>query len=320
MKKLIPARSVATAICAGTAVVALALSASPAFATASKAGTVEETLAIIAPETLDNLAQPTVTDEAAEHIANDAVATVPLDASEGIRIASADSDLKIGLPFAEEAAPLETDTDAIIAFDNGNESSTAAVVHDDGSVQITTIIESAAAPKRFDYPVAVPEGGALTLESNGFVAITNAAGDLVGGAAPAWARGADGKAVSTHYEVDGATLTQVVDHAETSAYPVVADPWLGITLISSAKWTTRDKRGKTLVVVPTAWGRATTNTAGAITAGWNEVKQKAPSANTTQMYWQYACHQQFAPLKASWNLDTWVRRTSYADSIKNLCN
>lgn len=76
----------------------------------------------------------------------------------------------------------------------------------------------------------------------------------------------------------------------------------------------------TLVVVPTAWGRATTNTAGAITAVWNEVKQKAPSANTTQMYWQYACHQQFAPLKASWNLDTWVRRTSYADSIKNLCN
>lgn len=39
-----------------------------------------------------------------------------------------------------------------------------------------------------------------------------------------WALDANGKPVPTHYEVNGTTLTQVVEHAAGTAYPVVADP------------------------------------------------------------------------------------------------
>jgi hypothetical protein len=40
----------------------------------------------------------------------------------------------------------------------------------------------------------------------------------------------------------------------------------------------------------------------------------------SQLQWQYICHQKFAFLKATWNLDTWVRRGSYADSVAHKCN
>jgi len=40
----------------------------------------------------------------------------------------------------------------------------------------------------------------------------------------AWAVDANGEAVATHYEIDGTTLTQVVDTDGQTAYPVVADP------------------------------------------------------------------------------------------------
>lgn len=40
----------------------------------------------------------------------------------------------------------------------------------------------------------------------------------------AWAVDANGQAVATHYEIDGTTLTQVVETDARTAYPVVADP------------------------------------------------------------------------------------------------
>ncbi|WKB36474.1 hypothetical protein QS257_05045 [Terrilactibacillus sp. S3-3] len=45
---------------------------------------------------------------------------------------------------------------------------------------------------------------------------------------PAWAKDANGNNVHTHYEVNGDTITQVIDTDNTTAYPVVADPnWGG---------------------------------------------------------------------------------------------
>lgn len=70
----------------------------------------------------------------------------------------------------------------------------------------------------------------MTLTETGVVVITDGAGNFAGGVAPAWAKDANGNAIATHYEISGDTLTQVVDHSGTDAYPIVADPWLGIQL------------------------------------------------------------------------------------------
>ena len=44
---------------------------------------------------------------------------------------------------------------------------------------------------------------------------------------PAWAKDAEGKSVPTHYEINGNTITQVVEFDENTAFPVVADPAVG---------------------------------------------------------------------------------------------
>ncbi|HHQ2480884.1 TPA: hypothetical protein ACSPJ7_005266 [Bacillus cereus] len=42
--------------------------------------------------------------------------------------------------------------------------------------------------------------------------------------APAWAKDADGKPISTHYKVEGNDLIQIIDSDENKAFPVIADP------------------------------------------------------------------------------------------------
>jgi len=55
--------------------------------------------------------------------------------------------------------------------------------------------------------------------------------------APPWAKDAAGENVKTHYQLNGSVLTQTVEHqAPGVAYPVLADPWLGVDLIDHFQW------------------------------------------------------------------------------------
>ncbi|OUE29517.1 hypothetical protein BFL35_15015 [Clavibacter michiganensis] len=49
-----------------------------------------------------------------------------------------------------------------------------------------------------------------------------------------WALGADGKPVSTHFSLEGDTLTQTID-AEGAAFPVVVDPLVTLGLANAAQ-------------------------------------------------------------------------------------
>ncbi|MCU1529106.1 MAG: hypothetical protein JWP75_2869 [Frondihabitans sp.] len=55
-------------------------------------------------------------------------------------------------------------------------------------------------------------------------------------------------------------------------------------------------------------------------ACWEEAKTRVPCSNTISRWWRYKCRHSFAPLKATWILDGWVRRNSYLDSITHKCN
>lgn len=159
--------------------------------------------------------------------------TVPWAATEDVTLSSPIHDLSVTLPFAEQAGTGTVVDEGVTAFDNGNASATVPVVREDGSLQILTVIDSADAPTRYDYGFSVPDGGAMTIREDGVVIITDADGGFAGGVAPAWAKDANGAPVPTHYEVTGKTLTQVVDHNTETAFPVVADPWAGITLFQN---------------------------------------------------------------------------------------
>ncbi|MFT3876539.1 MAG: hypothetical protein QM708_08980 [Propioniciclava sp.] len=227
-------------------------------------------------------------------------------------------------------------TPAIVSFTDSG-ATTVPILRNDGSLQINTVIETASAPQRYSYDLQLPTGGKATLEG-GIVIITNAAGEFLSAVAPAWAKDAQGRSVPTHYELDGATLTQVVEHSAAVSYPVVADPWFGIWLFDGFRraWHTRERGYKyTAALTPWGWavytGVATPLPAPAIGVvygnrmvrwhGWNEWKQRmlgqSPPATMEQ---QYACHVVggYNVWKAGlhWDLETW--RPSKPDWLGNM--
>ena len=63
----------------------------------------------------------------------------------------------------------------------------------------------------------------MALDEAGAAVIVGADGVPVASVQAPWAYDANGRAIPTQFEVNGATLTQVVEHSG-AAYPVVADP------------------------------------------------------------------------------------------------
>lgn len=218
----------------------------------------------------------------------------------------------------------------VISYDNGDGSHTVPFVKNDGSVQITTVIEGPNSPASYQYDFALPGGAVLQHEGDGVLFIS-AEGSVIGGVAPAWAVDANGIPVATRYEISANVLTQVVEHSEGVAYPVVADPLWGTDLIQRASWINRNGL-VSLSIVPTDWNRFNAAFGPAISEGWNETLAKTPTsyvngrwygrgtANTTQMYWQYQCHQVAGFLKPEWNIEPSSYRSSYAEYSWNACN
>lgn len=152
--------------------------------------------------------------------------SVPVAAADGISLGDK---MKIGLPFAQRADDAaQSPLAGVVAYDNNNGSTTVPLIQADGTLQITTVIENAQAPKRYDYPVDVPSGASLVQDPGGVVAVVAADGSPLRVFGEAWARDADRNPVPTHYEVHGSTLTQVIDFNRHTVFPVVADPSTGV--------------------------------------------------------------------------------------------
>ena len=181
----------------------------------------------VVPESLAHLAAlSSDRDTAAEASVPGGAIEVPVDPADGLSLGDS---LQIGLPFAQQASDAAgSSIPGVVAFDNNNGSTTVPVVHSDGTVQINTVIDNAKAPKRYDYPIEVPEGASLTQDPRGTIAVVTADGSPIRVFGEAWAKDANGEAVPTHYEVRGNTLTQVVDFTEATSFPVVADPSTGV--------------------------------------------------------------------------------------------
>jgi hypothetical protein len=286
-------------------------------------------IAAAAPEVLSGVADVSVDlsgKSAAEASTADSSAILPTAAADGVRLTgSGGTEISVGLPNAANAEDAVAEADGIVSYDNNDGSTTVPVLKEDASVQITTVIDDANAPDRYDYPLHVPADATVSLDSrSGAVLIADAAGNFLAGVAPAWAKDATGADIATHYELEGTTLTQVVEHAAGSAYPIVADPWLGIALVDRTKWS-----GNTLQVYPSSWARVNPLASAGVAArwaGWDEVLNKTPGnrENTPSMRDQYYCHFDFvrfrAPNKVSWNLDLGRPAYDYWTLIQRQCN
>ena len=300
---------------------------------------VSEAIAVIeqaAPDVLDGVVAGSDTTRTAGSLSVDIDAgsssEVHLKAGAGIEAEGSVSDrpaVQIELPFAETSDDGVVVDDAVVAFDNNNGSLTVPVLKDDGAVQITTIIDSANAPSRYDYEVGTDEGATLQVEASGHVIILTADGEYAGGFAPAWAKDASGADVRTHYEVSGTTLTQVVEHTATDVqYPVTADPYLGIDLIETTRWFWETgPQSWRLSVTPTFWGKTASSLSR--TYAWSEVKAKTYGTreDTPSMRDQLYCHIDGRPVVvategwgATYDLDLWRPYINYAALLAAKCN
>lgn len=135
------------------------------------------------------------------------------------------SALTIDLPEAHAAGEAVLLPEGAVTYPG--ESVTNTVIVGDAGVQMLTTIASADAPEYLEYRVALGAGETMRSTEDGAVVVA-ADGTVVAVVARAWALDAEGDPVATHYEVDGSTLIQFVDHrAAGVAYPVVADPiWI----------------------------------------------------------------------------------------------
>jgi len=84
---------------------------------------------------------------------------------------------------------------------------------------------TALAPERYAFPIS-GDAARLVNTGDGSVVAYDSSMATIAMLAPAWARDAGGRAVPSHYELDGTTVIQVVEHrAGGFAYGITADPW-----------------------------------------------------------------------------------------------
>lgn len=166
---------------------------------------------------------------------------IPTDLSDPVNlwIPGSDAGMTISLPFSDKASSAEVLSPGIVSFNNNN-TSTAAVTKDDGSLVIATVIDSSDAPDRYTYTVNGAPGSSLQAQTDGTVFLMDEANEnILGGFLPAWARDAAGNDVPTRYEITGSELTQIVDLSSPDiVFPVVADPQAGYTLLEGV-WKNR---------------------------------------------------------------------------------
>lgn len=163
------------------------------------------------------------------------VVDIPADASQGVGLTAGDFSLKIGLPDADEASTAARASGGATAYPSEGDSANA-VVPVRGGVQLLSVIESQDAAETYSYPLTLPAGHLLESTADGGAQVVDERGTVKVLFEPAWAKDAAGVSVPTHYEVEGSTLTQVVEHRSASdiSYPVVADPLPVILIVVTA--------------------------------------------------------------------------------------
>lgn len=238
-------------------------------------------------------------------------ADVPLDPADGVGIVGSENQsVRVSLPSSDgpDGTPLR---DGAVAHDNGDGSTTVPIPKTDGSVQIVNVIEGDTAPSAYRYELGLPEGVTAQRSEDGAIAIVSERGTLVVGIAAPWAVDAIGAPVPTRYELDGSTLTQVVEHASGGfEYPIVADPWLGIALYGNPT-VTFPSGGYSINVSPTAWGGSWSGV-GNVGMWWahrDEVVSKLGASSwrwTTSIQEQFYCHIAGYPLGLpQYNMESW---------------
>lgn len=207
---------------------------------------------------------------------------------------------------------LSTEPDGTVVFQTKDSYSVVPLPHEDGSVQLINVLADSTAPERFEYNFSSSTPVSVVLRDD-MAIIEDAAGNYLGGVTTPWAYDSLGVAVPTHFEVDGNTLVQVVDHTSKNyAYPITADPYAGQMLF---QWINIDNADgdKRVNLQPTVYGRGVAPWV-MTGAGWSEAMawaQPYPIGPTlgskATLRQQFDCHAFGNAFAGVWNLERFRR-------------
>lgn len=159
------------------------------------------------------------------------IASVQAETETLLQVNLDSSSLSVGVPN-QETNDLKLSGGMILADKSDYQVSVGAVSVD--SLQLLINIENSNSPEYFDF--AIPEAFAMEkVDFNGLemYKLLDEYGATVAWLAPPWAKDKRGSIVQTHFEFRAGVLRQFVAHKNLNiAYPVTADPYLGIALIS----------------------------------------------------------------------------------------
>lgn len=172
---------------------------------------------------------------ASEEAAGGATEEVIVDLDEQ-SVAVGESEVTITVPGEPSADTVDVDEIPAELFD-GEGPAILTTEQDDAilssyetevGVQTVIQIESSDAPREYRFPLSLPVGGEAVLFDDGSVALTDESGTAVGGFRAPWAIGANGNAIPTSFRVEGDELIQTIEFDSSPAFPVIADPYLGV--------------------------------------------------------------------------------------------
>lgn len=252
--------------------------------------------------------------------------TVPNNSADPVVIKSGEAEIEVTLPG--EAVDASAVGGGLVGFDGGDGSTAVPVVKDDGSVQLISVIDGASSPTEYRYVLELPTGASLKPVEDGGAAVVAADGAVLYAILAPWAVDANGVSVSTHYTVDGNALTQHVAHDASSAYPVVADPWLGGTWTESWSWYSGATR---IAMTPTLFAKAACPGNISCAAVWqgaaqaelanaqvNSTNKAKINRSTTRN--QIGCHLVGGAFKSPWNLETNAFDKGLPGFVATACN
>ena len=278
------------------------------------------------------VAVPGYLDSSTREKSNVRIAASSMGRSRSNTIQLGSAPISLGLPFSDASTQSSITNTGVALYDNKNGSSTVVVPRQGNSLAALIVIDSETSPSSYEFDIQLAKGGHLEMQESGAVVALNGDSTLQAVVAPPWAKDSDGKDVPTRYSIDGTTLTQIVD-LDSSAinFPVVADPWLGVDLISSFTWYSKySSYEKIKIAVTPMMGFLDSSNAG--WAGWSELKTKAGSrVNTTTYFQQFDCHAwgkaaiYFEPPPSNtWDLERSRRAlspgTEWNTYVSTLCN
>lgn len=138
----------------------------------------------------------------------------------------------VTMTMPAEGAPSVVGRTAVYRPSAATPSTRIAAQSVEGGMRALINISDASAPERYPF-VFGGQVARLELKPNGSVDTLDADGAVIGTVQAPWARDANGVAVPTHFEIEGTTLTQVVEHRSgTYAYGITADPaWFAVVAV-----------------------------------------------------------------------------------------